>query len=223
MSLKVLVVDDEQDILEFVKYNLDKEGYNVKTAFNGVDAIEEAKKFVPDLVILDVMMPGMDGITTCEKLKSIDKLSETIITFLTARSEDYSQIAGLDSGADDYITKPIRPRLLLSRVKALLRRKSDNQSLSVIEVGDIVLDVEKHTVKYKNDFVSLAKKEFMLLQLLLSRPGKVFARQEILNDVWGTDVIVGDRTIDVHIRKLRSKINDNYFKTVKGVGYKFEC
>ncbi len=223
MSVKVLVVDDEQDILEFVKYNLDKEGYNVKTAFNGVDAIEEAKKFVPDLVILDVMMPGMDGITTCEKLKSIDKLSETIITFLTARSEDYSQIAGLDSGADDYITKPIRPRLLLSRVKALLRRKSDNQSLSVIEVGDIVLDVEKHTVKYKNDFVSLAKKEFMLLQLLLSRPGKVFARQEILNDVWGTDVIVGDRTIDVHIRKLRSKINDNYFKTVKGVGYKFEC
>lgn len=223
MSLKVLVVDDEQDILEFVKYNLDKEGYNVKTAFNGVDAIEEAKKFVPDLVILDVMMPGMDGITTCEKLKSIDKLSETIITFLTARSEDYSQIAGLDSGADDYITKPIRPRLLLSRVKALLRRKSDNQSLSIIEVGDIVLDVEKHTVKYKNDFVSLAKKEFMLLQLLLSRPGKVFARQEILNDVWGTDVIVGDRTIDVHIRKLRSKINDNYFKTVKGVGYKFEC
>ena len=223
MSLKVLVVDDEQDILEFVKYNLDKEGYNVKTASNGVDAIEEAKKFVPDLVILDVMMPGMDGITTCEKLKSIDKLSETIITFLTARSEDYSQIAGLDSGADDYITKPIRPRLLLSRVKALLRRKSDNQSLSVIEVGDIVLDVEKHTVKYKNDFVSLAKKEFMLLQLLLSRPGKVFARQEILNDVWGTDVIVGDRTIDVHIRKLRSKINDNYFKTVKGVGYKFEC
>lgn len=223
MSLKILVVDDEQDILEFVKYNLDKEGYNVKTAFNGVDAIEEAKKFVPDLVILDVMMPGMDGITTCEKLKSIDKLSETIITFLTARSEDYSQIAGLDSGADDYITKPIRPRLLLSRVKALLRRKSDNQSLSIIEVGDIVLDVEKHTVKYKNDFVSLAKKEFMLLQLLLSRPGKVFARQEILNDVWGTDVIVGDRTIDVHIRKLRSKINDNYFKTVKGVGYKFEC
>lgn len=223
MSVKVLVVDDEQDILEFVKYNLDKEGYNVKTAFNGVDAIEEAKKFVPDLVILDVMMPGMDGITTCEKLKSIDKLSETIITFLTARSEDYSQIAGLDSGADDYITKPIRPRLLLSRVKALLRRKSDNESLSVIEVGDIVLDVEKHTVKYKNDFVSLAKKEFMLLQLLLSRPGKVFARQEILNDVWGTDVIVGDRTIDVHIRKLRSKINDNYFKTVKGVGYKFEC
>lgn len=223
MSFKILVVDDEQDILEFVKYNLDKEGYNVKTAFNGIDAIEEAKKFVPDLVILDVMMPGMDGITTCEKLKSIDKLSATIVTFLTARSEDYSQIAGLDSGADDYITKPIRPRLLLSRVKALLRRKSGSQSLSIIEVGDLVLDVEKHTAKYKNDFVSLAKKEFMLLKLLLSKPGKVFTRQEILNNVWGTDIIVGDRTIDVHIRKLRSKINDNYFKTVKGVGYKFEC
>lgn len=223
MSFKILVVDDEQDILEFVKYNLDKEGYNVKTAFNGIDAIEEAKKFVPDLVILDVMMPGMDGITTCEKLKSIDKLSATIVTFLTARSEDYSQIAGLDSGADDYITKPIRPRLLLSRVKALLRRKSGSQSLSIIEVGDLVLDVEKHTAKYKNDFVSLAKKEFMLLKLLLSKPGKVFTRQEILNNVWGTDIIVGDRTIDVHIRKLRSKINDDYFKTVKGVGYKFEC
>lgn len=223
MSFKILVVDDEQDILEFVKYNLDKEGYNVKTAFNGIDAIEEAKKFVPDLVILDVMMPGLDGITTCEKLKSIDKLSATIVTFLTARSEDYSQIAGLDSGADDYITKPIRPRLLLSRVKALLRRKSGSQSLSIIEVGDLVLDVEKHTAKYKNDFVSLAKKEFMLLKLLLSKPGKVFTRQEILNNVWGTDIIVGDRTIDVHIRKLRSKINDDYFKTVKGVGYKFEC
>lgn len=223
MSFKILVVDDEQDILEFVKYNLDKEGYNVKTAFNGIDAIEEAKKFVPDLVILDVMMPGLDGITTCEKLKSIDKLSATIVTFLTARSEDYSQIAGLDSGADDYITKPIRPRLLLSRVKALLRRKSGSQSLSIIEVGDLVLDVEKHTAKYKNDFISLAKKEFMLLKLLLSKPGKVFTRQEILNNVWGTDIIVGDRTIDVHIRKLRSKINDDYFKTVKGVGYKFEC
>ena len=169
------------------------------------------------------MMPDMDGIETCERMRAIPKLTNTIITFLTARSEDYSQIAGLEAGADDYITKPIRPKVLLSRVKALLRRRVVSDDFSnILELGDIIINKEKHTVLYKNLKVELAKKEFKLLELLTSKPGKVFTRQEILENVWGLEVVVGDRTIDVHIRKLREKINDQYIKTVKGVGYKFE-
>ena len=223
MNNTILVVDDELDILEFVGYNLRKEGYTVLTANNGLTAIEIAKEKTPDLVILDVMMPDMDGIETCERMRAIPKLTNTIITFLTARSEDYSQIAGLEAGADDYITKPIRPKVLLSRVKALLRRRVVSDDFSnILELGDITIDKEKHTVLYKNLQVELAKKEFKLLELLTSKPGKVFTRQEILENVWGLQVVVGDRTIDVHIRKLREKINDQYIKTVKGVGYKFE-
>ena len=223
MNSTILVVDDELDILEFVGYNLRKEGYTVLTANNGLTAIEIAQEKTPDLVILDVMMPDMDGIETCERMRAIPKLTNTIITFLTARSEDYSQIAGLEAGADDYITKPIRPKVLLSRVKALLRRKVVSDDFSnILELGDIIIDKEKHTVLYKNLQVELAKKEFKLLELLTSKPGKVFTRQEILENVWGLEVVVGDRTIDVHIRKLREKINDQYIKTVKGVGYKFE-
>jgi len=219
----ILVVDDELDILEFVGYNLRKEGYTVLTANNGLTAIEIAQENTPDLVILDVMMPDMDGVETCERMRAIPKLTNTIITFLTARSEDYSQIAGLEAGADDYITKPIRPKVLLSRVKALLRRRVVSDDFSnKLELGDIIIDKEKHTVLYKNLKVELAKKEFKLLELLASKPGKVFTRQEILENVWGLEVVVGDRTIDVHIRKLREKINDQYIKTVKGVGYKFE-
>ena len=223
MNNTILVVDDELDILEFVGYNLRKEGYIVLTANNGLAAIEIAQEKTPDLVILDVMMPDMDGIETCERMRAIPKLTNTIITFLTARSEDYSQIAGLEAGADDYITKPIRPKVLLSRVKALLRRRVFSDDFSnILELGDIIIDKEKHTVLYKNLQVELAKKEFKLLDLLTSKPGKVFTRQEILENVWGLEVVVGDRTIDVHIRKLREKINDQYIKTVKGVGYKFE-
>ena len=219
----ILVVDDELDILEFVGYNLRKEGYTVLTANNGLTAIEIAQEKPPDLVILDVMMPDMDGIVTCERMRAIPELTNTIITFLTARSEDYSQIAGLEAGADDYITKPIRPKVLLSRVKALLRRRVVSDDFSnILELGDIIINKEKHTILYKNLKVELAKKEFKLLELLTSKPGKVFTRQEILENVWGLEVVVGDRTIDVHIRKLREKINDQYIKTVKGVGYKFE-
>ena len=223
MSSNILVVDDEIDILEFVGYNLRKEGYTVLTANNGLTAIEIAQEKTPDLVVLDVMMPDMDGIETCERMRAIPKLTNTIITFLTARSEDYSQIAGFEAGADDYITKPIRPKVLLSRVKALLRRRVVSDDFSnKLELGDIIIDKEKHTVLYKNLKVELAKKEFKLLELLTSKPGKVFTRQEILENVWGLEVVVGDRTIDVHVRKLCEKINDQYIKTVKGVGYKFE-
>ena len=217
----VLVVDDEIDILEFVSYNLKQENYNVLTAINGIEAIEIAKEKTPDLIILDVVMPDMDGIITCQKLREIKSLDDTIITFLSARSEDYSQIAGFESGADDYITKPIRPKVLLSRVKALLSRKSSSNS-SILEYGELKIDEQKHLVVYKEKELLLPKKEFKLLVLLCSKPGHVFTRQEILNDVWGADVFVGDRTIDVHIRKLREKINSDYFKTVKGVGYKFQ-
>ena len=221
-NTKILVVDDEPDILEFVGYNLRQEGYAVLTANNGLTAIDIAKEKTPDLVIIDVMMPDMDGIETCERMRAIPELSNTIITFLTARSEDYSQIAGLEAGADDYITKPIRPKVLLSRVKALLRRKMSSESNHVIDLGDIKINQESHIVFFQNQEINLAKKEFKLLLLLVSKPGKVFSRQEILDVVWGKDVFIGDRTIDVHIRKLREKIDDNYIKTVKGVGYKFQ-
>ena len=222
-NIKILVVDDEEDILEFLSYNLRAEGYDVIVADNGILAIELAKQEQPSLIILDVQMPDMDGITTCEKIREITSLKETVVTFLTARSEDYSQIAGFEAGADDYITKPIRPKVLVSRVKALLKRRGITKDTNaIIELGDIFIDKEKHLTIYKGQQVIFAKKEFKLLKLLISKPGKVFTREEILEKVWGTDIVVGDRTIDVHIRKLREKLADHYIKTVKGVGYKFE-
>lgn len=226
---KILLVDDEQDILEFLSYNLKKEGYDVYTSTNGKRAIEIAREVKPHLIILDVMMPDLDGIETCRELRSIDELKNVIISFLTARGEDYSQIAGLDAGADDYITKPIKPRVLISRVQALLRRYGSgndaprvSSSANAIQVGDIVIDREAYLIKHHGEEIQLPKKEFELLALLASKPGKVFTRDEILKIVWGDDVVVGDRTIDVHVRKLREKLGEDYIKTVKGVGYKFD-
>ncbi|MBX7181071.1 MAG: response regulator transcription factor [Bacteroidia bacterium] len=221
---KILLVDDEPDILEFIRYNLAKEGFKVLTAGTGKEAIEIAKSEIPDLVVLDVMMPEMDGIETCRELREIPKLQNTIIAFLTARNEDYSQIAGFDSGADDYITKPIKPRVLISRIKALLRRRSGiaDTSEAVVEVQGLVIDRSRYLVTKDGEVFNLPKKEFELLALLASKPGKVFTRDEILDRVWGDLVVVGDRTIDVHIRKLREKIGEDSIKTVKGVGYKFE-
>ena len=220
---KILLVDDEPDIVEFLGYNLKKEGYEILTANNGKDAVEIAKKELPHLIVLDVMMPDMDGIETCREIREQKGLQEVLIAFLTARNEDYTQIAGFEVGADDYITKPIKPRVFISRIKALLRRL---QAASIIDsnmsYGDLRIDKEKHSV-YKGDIeLSLPKKEFKLFSLLCSKPGKVFTREFILDQVWGGDVVVGDRTIDVHIRKLGEKLGDEYFKTVKGVGYKFE-
>ncbi|GAB4449008.1 MAG: response regulator transcription factor [Bacteroidia bacterium] len=222
MAIKILIVDDEEDILQFLSYNLQKEGYQVITATNGADAIKLAQKEVPDLIVLDIMMPVMDGMETCKELRSLPETKDKIIVFLTARSEDYSQIAGFENGADDYITKPIKPKLFISRIKALLRRIQHTDTSSIIDLGEIKIDKEKHLV-YKNDqVIEMPKKEFMLLELLASKPGKVFSREFILEKVWGEDVIVGERTIDVHIRKIREKIGDNYIKTVKGLGYKLE-
>ena len=222
-DIKILLVDDEADILEIVGYNLTSEGYQIITATNGVEAIEKAKKHKPQLIILDVMMPEMDGIEACEKLRGIPDLSNAIITFLTARGEDYSQVAGFDAGADDYITKPIKPKVLVSKVKALLRRlkESDNPSDTIIKVGALVINREEYKITNKGEEIILPRKEFELLSLLATKPGKVFKREEILDKVWGNEVVVGGRTIDVHIRKLREKIGDKSFKTVKGVGYKF--
>jgi two-component system alkaline phosphatase synthesis response regulator PhoP len=217
---KILLVDDEPDILELLSYNLEKEGFKVRTSDNGKRAIELAKEETPDLVLLDVMMPEMDGMETCIELRQIDKLKNTLIAFLTARGEDYSQIAGFDAGADDYISKPVKPRVLVSRIKALLRRSTGVQKPAE-EIEGIVIDREKYLVKVKGEDLNLPKKEFELLSLLTSQPGKVFTREVILSTVWGDDVVVGDRTIDVHIRKLREKIGDKYIKTIKGVGYKF--
>ena len=219
---KILLVDDEPDILEIVGYNLSSEGYQVFTAKNGKIAITEAKKHLPHLIILDVMMPIMDGVEACEKLRAIPQLSETVITFLTARGEDYSQVAGFEAGADDYITKPIKPKVLVSKVKSLLRRlKSEKESEETYTVGDIIIDREEYVVYKAGVKISLPRKEFELFSLLTSKPGKVFKREVILDTVWGNEVVVGGRTIDVHIRKLREKIGDDHFKTVKGVGYKF--
>ncbi len=221
---KILLVDDEQDIIDLISYNLEKEDYRVRTAMNGHDAIQIAKDFLPDLILLDVMMPEMDGIETCVELREIDSLKPSIIAFLTARGEDYSQIAGFDAGADDYISKPIKPRVLLSRIQALLRRKrSSTQESGGAQAGGIVIDKEKYLVVQDGKELNLPKKEFELLALLISKPGRVFTRDVILNTVWGNDVVVGDRTIDVHIRKLREKIGSSFIKTIKGVGYKFEA
>jgi two-component system alkaline phosphatase synthesis response regulator PhoP len=222
---KILVVDDEPDILEFLRYNLEREGYLVVTANNGEEGIAKAEQENPHLIILDIMMPKLDGVEVCRMLRSRPKFDNTVITFLTAREEDYSQIAALDVGGDDYITKPIRPRVFISRVKALLRRSDRSEDIStdkIINIGGLIIDKEKVNVTRGDEVISMAKKEFELLQLLVSKPGKVFSREEIFNKVWGTDVIVGNRTIDVHIRKLREKIGDHYIKTIKGIGYKFE-
>ncbi len=221
MAIKILIADDEEDILQFLSYNLQKEGYEVLTATNGADSIKLAKKERPDLIVLDIMMPVMDGMETCKELREMPETKDKLIVFLTARSEDYSQIAGFENGADDYITKPIKPKLFISRIKALLRRVQSSEQ-SIIDLGHIKIDKEKHLV-YKDDKVlELPKKEFLLLELLASKPGKVFTREFILEKVWGEDVIVGERTIDVHIRKIREKIGDDYIKTIKGLGYKLE-
>ena len=220
---KILLVDDEPDILEIVGYNLAQEGYQIIKAENGKIAIEKAKKELPHLIIMDVMMPEMDGMEACEHIRKIPELNNVIITFLTARNEDYSQVAGFDAGADDYITKPIKPKLLVSKVKALLRRlKEDEQNSETLNLGGIEINREEYKIVKDEVEISLPRKEFELFYLLASKPGKVFKREEILDKVWGNDVIVGGRTIDVHIRKLREKIGDDYFKTIKGVGYKFE-
>lgn len=223
-SAKILIVDDETDILEFLSYNLEKEGYEVYTASNGNEGLEAAKKHKPDLVILDVMMPEMDGIEACKEIRSLPDTQNTLIAFLTARGEDYSQIAGFDAGADDYISKPIKPRVFISRIKALLRRLSDSsiQNSDVLSFENLKIDRTKYIVVFNENEIQMPKKEFELLYLLASKPGKVFNRDEILRLVWGQEVIVGDRTIDVHIRKLREKLEDNFIKTIKGVGYKFE-
>lgn len=222
-EIKILLVDDEPDILEIIGYNLSQEGYQIVTAKNGREAIAKAKKELPQLIIMDVMMPEMDGMEACENIRKIPELSHTIITFLTARSEDYSQVAGFDAGADDYIAKPIKPKLLVSKVKALLRRlKETEQNSETLNVGGIEINREAYKIIKDEKEIVLPRKEFELFYLLASKPGKVFTREEILDKVWGNEVIVGGRTIDVHIRKLREKIGDELFKTIKGVGYKFE-
>lgn len=222
-DIKILLVDDEPDILEIVSYNLTQEGYQVSTAVNGRDAVTKAKKIIPHLIIMDVMMPEMDGMEACEIIRRLPELSNVIITFLTARSEDYSQVAGFDAGADDYISKPIKPKLLVSKVKALLRRlKEEEKNSETLIFGDIEINREEYKIIKDDVEIILPRKEFELFYLLASKPGKVFKRDEILDKVWGREVVVGGRTIDVHIRKLREKIGDDFFKTIKGIGYKFE-
>jgi two-component system alkaline phosphatase synthesis response regulator PhoP len=221
-DIKILLVDDEPDIIEIVGYNLRNEGYQIFTASNGLEAIKLAKKHIPHLILLDIMMPEMDGIEACEKIRKINSLENVIISFLTARGEDYSQVAGFESGADDYITKPVKPKVLVSKVKSLLRRlKNAEKGEDTFKVGDIVIDRDAYVVYKAGKKISLPRKEFELFSLLTSRPSKVFKRDVILDTVWGNEVVVGGRTIDVHIRKLREKIGDEHFKTVKGVGYKF--
>jgi len=219
---RVLLVDDEEDILEFLSYNLSREGYQVSTANDGVQAIEQAEKELPHLIIMDVMMPKMDGITAVQEIRKIQKLDDTLIIFLTARSEDYSQIAGFEAGADDYITKPVKPKILVSRITAILRRSAKADDSKVIKINGLEIDPISFVVKKNGKKVALPKKEFKLLQLLAATPNKVFTRDEIFNKVWGDNVIVGDRTIDVHIRKIRKKIGNKYITTVKGMGYKLE-
>jgi two-component system alkaline phosphatase synthesis response regulator PhoP len=220
--IKILLVDDEPDVIEFMSYNLKKEGYSIFSASNGKDGIELAKKINPDLIVLDVMMPEMDGMATCRALRSLEQFKSTLIIFLTARDEEYSQISGFDAGADDYVTKPVKPRIFLSRLQALLRRSDTSKKQLNVKIGDIEIDPEKYLVYKGTETIELPKKEFLLLQLLMSKPGRVFNREEIMRRVWGNESIVGDRTIDVHIRKLREKLGDEIIKTMKGVGYKFD-
>lgn len=218
----ILIIDDEQDILDILAYNLEKEGFEVTTSLDGVKGIELAKKILPDLIILDVMMPDTDGIEVCETLRKLPELSHTSICFLTARGEDYSQIAGLDAGADDYITKPVKPKVLVSRIKAIIRRNKGGITESTTNEPSFIINRERYLVEKNGQSYHLPKKEFELLALLASRPDIVFERDVILEKVWGTDIVVGDRTIDVHVRKLREKLGDHHIKTVKGIGYKFE-
>jgi two-component system alkaline phosphatase synthesis response regulator PhoP len=222
---KILLVDDEEDVLEFLGYNLRKEGFQVHTARNGKEAIKVAKEIIPHLTLLDVMMPKMDGMETCEELRKIPKVKDSLIVFLTARGEDYSQIAGFDAGADDYVTKPVKPKVLVSRIRAILRRHQvshADSNDSILHFEDLKIDKERYIVTRDETEISLPKKEFELLSLLCSKPNKVFTRDEIFAKIWGNNVIVGDRTIDVHVRKIREKIGLKNIKTVKGVGYKFE-
>lgn len=219
-DIHILLVDDERDILEILQYNLTKQGYQVSMAGNGFEALDRAKENVPNLIILDLMMPGMDGIETCKKLREISSLQETIIVFLTAIGEDDSEMAGYHAGADDYITKPIRPKVLVSKIKALLRRTQTTPK-SIIKVGNLIINTEEHDARYKDEKLELPRKEFKLLSLLAAHPNKVFPRAEILEIVWGKDVVVGNRTVDVHIRKLREKIDNDKIETIKGVGYKY--
>lgn len=221
-NITILIVDDEPDIIEILSYNLANEGYNIETADNGTKAVKKAKKIKPQLIILDVMMPEMDGIEACEQIRKIKPLEDTVIAFLTARGEDYSMVAGFEAGADDYITKPIKPKVLVSKVKSLLRRfRSDKNEKQIYKVGHITINKDEYKVIKDKKEMPLPRKEFELLSLLTSEPGKVFKREDILDNVWGNEVVVGGRTIDVHIRKLREKLGDKSFKTIKGVGYKF--
>ncbi|MFY0650541.1 MAG: response regulator transcription factor [Cyclobacteriaceae bacterium] len=220
---KILVVDDEPDILDLLKYNLEKEGYSVQTALDGIKGVELAKDFLPDLILLDIMMPKQDGVETCRQLKEVQELSHTFIIFLTARVEEYSEVAAFDSGADDYITKPIKPRALMSRINALFRRKTSKQPENEkIEIADLVIDKQSYVVHQSDKELNLPKKEFELLYFLAQHSGKVFSRDDLLHNIWGTDVYVLARTVDVHVRKVREKIGDGYITTIKGVGYKFE-
>lgn len=221
-NFKILIADDEPDILEFLSYNLKKEGYEVITAEDGIQAVNKARQEKPDVIILDIMMPNMDGIGACETLRGMKEFQNTIIIFLTALGDEKSEVKGFDAGADDYIIKPIKPKILTSRIKALLRRQQPEDAPFKLTVGDFVIDREQHLVYKNNTIHSIPRKEFDLLLLLASKPGKVFQREDILSRVWGTDVIVGDRTIDVHIRKLRQRFGDEYIQTIKGVGYKFQ-
>jgi two-component system, OmpR family, alkaline phosphatase synthesis response regulator PhoP len=222
LAYKVLVVDDDESIVELLKYNLEKGEYEVRTAFDGLKALEVAKKFEPHLVLLDIMMPKMDGVETCRQLRAIPELEKTFIIFLTARAEEYSEVAAFDVGADDYITKPIKPRALMSRINALFRRDTKKAPpASLITIGDLTIDRSSYTIKLENREINLPKKEFELLYFLAQNPNKVFSREDLLQNIWGTDVYVLARTVDVHIRKVREKIGDDYITTVKGVGYKF--
>ena len=222
-DIKILCVDDEPDILEILKYNLSNEGYEIYLANEGLSAIKKAEEIIPNLIIMDVMMPKMDGIQACENLRANEKFNDTIIMFLTARGEDFSHVAAYEAGADDYVTKPVKPKILISKVKGLLRRfkKINNNNINIIEHNDIIIDKEKYKVYISGNTLNLPRKEFELLYLLASKPDKVFKREKIMENVWGGEVVVGDRTIDVHIRKLREKLGDKYIKTIKGVGYKF--
>lgn len=221
-QIKIVIVDDEKDILEFLRYNLEKEGYKVYTASNGIDGKEIARKVNPDLIVLDVMMPGIDGIELCNELRELPEFKDTLIIFLSARAEDYSQIAGFEVGADDYITKPVSPRVLIARIKALLKRKSQTKAVeNVIDFGSIIIDRDKRKVIVDKQSIHVPKIEFDLLVLFTLSPGKIFLREEIYDKIWGPSVFVSDRTLDVHIRKLRKKIGNHYIKTIKGVGYGF--
>ena len=222
-DIKILCVDDEPDILEILKYNLSNVGYDIYLANDGLSAIKKAKEIIPNLIIMDIMMPKMDGIQACENLRANEKFNDTIIMFLTARGEDFSHVAAYEAGADDYVTKPVKPKILISKVKGLLRRfkKVNDNDIAIIELNNIIIDKEKYKVYISGNNLDLPRKEFELLYLLASKPDKVFKREKIMENVWGGEVVVGDRTIDVHIRKLREKLGDKYIKTIKGVGYKF--